>query len=157
VKLHINAYTKQFCNTLQHKTTLVTSSRCINDTKFSFLTLLHNHFPQNKRRITNNTKKCIYYGKPIILCCQTVPIKYRRAADHRDMLYMYCILTRFCTKLRLPTCIKELMMMMMTRRRSKRRPVPLFPHLIFQHTITDTNTTLISNNNFDFRFPDFWL
>jgi len=25
---------------------------------------------------------------------------------------MYCILTRFCTELRLPTCIKELMMMM---------------------------------------------
>jgi len=26
---------------------------------------------------------------------------------------MYCILTGFCTELRLPTCIKELMMMMM--------------------------------------------
>jgi len=26
---------------------------------------------------------------------------------------MYCILTRFCTELRLPTFIKELMMMMM--------------------------------------------
>jgi len=31
---------------------------------------------------------------------------------------MYCILTRFCTELRLPTCIKELMMMMMTRART---------------------------------------
>jgi len=35
---------------------------------------------------------------------------------------MYCILTRFCTELRLPTCIKELMMMMMTWRIQLNRP-----------------------------------
>ena len=34
--------------------------------------------------------------------------------------------------------------------------MPLCPHLIFQNTFTSTNIN-ISNNNFDFRFHEFWL